>query len=361
MDPISATVLFGAVSGGFGLILWAARKGRLLTEKSWQATATALDGEYVPVGGPWYQRTPMEVRANIKSVRVIADSYVVSTGKSSITYTRVVAKPVHAGVVRLEVHPRTLPSSVGKLFGAQDVDVGRPELEQYIIKAGDEQIARAWISPSVARAVVAAAPYWFAIEGGRAKLVRVGLEGDTDRLARAMKAAATFAARGKKLAVEWSKLAGALGGTLREEMHLVDHACEGAIMVLRHACEVTISFLRVDDRTVTAVSAQRQDPSGRMMILPAAAEAPPKLTRVTSGDAAFDEAFVTLVDEAGKDARPIADVRDKLLAATPMRATIQGTKIEVLLDGIVLDASRIDAAVEAAAMLAATTATGPYR
>ncbi len=364
MDPASITALVAVMSSGFGALLWSAAKaGRKRYEQTWQAAADAVGGEFLPMGGPWHSRTPMAVRATFEGVTVVADSYVVSNGKSSTTYTRIIAKPAHAAGVRIEVKNANVFFTLSKvLFGAQDVKLGVVEFDDtHVVKAGDEAVARAWLNRAVVRGVMSSHPYLFSLEGSTAKLVRTNLESDSALLARAMRAAAVFAARGRRMEARWTKLAASLSGSVQQELRLVDRACEGEITLLRHGTRVSVSLSRRDDHTMTAVVANRQDDVGRVIVVPAASKGYDKLIQVKTEDPAFDQAFCTFVDEAARDSLPSAEAREKILIARPARVSIEARTAEVVFDGIEMDQKRIDAAAECVALLAAASGTGPYR
>lgn len=252
IDPVTAFVLFSAASSAMGaLLLRSIRRANARRAEVWKKAAELLGGEFLLTRGPWQDRLPMAIRARVNGVHVCADSYVVSSGQSSNTWTRIVATNRDAPEVRIEVRERSLLTSVGRLLGAQDVDVSRPELSEHVIKAGDESIARAWISPSVARAIVACAPYTFSC-GDKLSVVRAALEDDADRLARTARATAAFAARGDEIVAAWSSLASALSGVVEEPLVLVDRAVQGKIM-----CFVARSRSRSSSRWTTRARSRR--------------------------------------------------------------------------------------------------------
>lgn len=353
IDPLTMLAIFTAASGAMGSLLWAKRKARAKYTEVWLIAAGRLNGEFIPKGGTWYAPTPMAIRAKVGGVRVYVDSYIVSNDNSSVKYTRIVAGDAHVGTVHLDVRERTILSSVGKLFGAQDVDVSRPELGDRVIKASDEALARAWISPTVARAIAASAPYSFSLQGSKLTVLRTGMEDDADRLARVTRAAAEFMARGRELVAAWSSLAGALGGVVEEPLVLVDRAVQGKISALRHSVEVTIDFALDDQQTVTAVRACRKRHDDAFTIVQGASPKP-------TGDPEFDATYTVEITDDTTTA-PSAEAREKLLACKPLKVIARREHLTLLLFGLELDQERMLAAVDAVALLATGSTVGPYR
>lgn len=67
------------------------------------------------------------------------DTYTVSTGKSSVTYTRMRAPFVNADGFRFKVYREGFFSNIGKFFGMQDVIVGQPEFDRDFIIQGNHE------------------------------------------------------------------------------------------------------------------------------------------------------------------------------------------------------------------------------
>ena len=67
------------------------------------------------------------------------DTYVVSTGKTTMVFTRMRAPYVNPDGFRFTVYRKGLFSGIGKFFGMQDLEVGYPEFDDaFIIKGTDE-------------------------------------------------------------------------------------------------------------------------------------------------------------------------------------------------------------------------------
>ncbi len=74
---------------------------------------------------------------------VTLDTYAVSNGKSSTTYTRMRAPYVNPDGFMFAVYRKGIFSDLGKWMGMQDVTVGHPEFDEaFVIKGNDEQKLR---------------------------------------------------------------------------------------------------------------------------------------------------------------------------------------------------------------------------
>jgi hypothetical protein len=100
----------------------------------WNALAGEI-GATFEKGGFW---KGSRVVADVAPWRVVLDTYTVSSGESSTTYTRMRAPFVNADGFRFTVHRKSIFSALGKLLGMQDVEVGYPAFdENFVIKGND--------------------------------------------------------------------------------------------------------------------------------------------------------------------------------------------------------------------------------
>lgn len=91
----------------------------------WKQLSDELGAEFVK--GGLFKGSKVEAR--IKNWTITLDTYTVSTGKTSVTYTRMRAPFINNDGFRFLIYRRSPFSAVGKLLGMQDVEVGGPEIE----------------------------------------------------------------------------------------------------------------------------------------------------------------------------------------------------------------------------------------
>ena len=83
------------------------------------------------------------------------DTYVVSTGKSTMVFTRMRAPYVNPDGFRFNVYRKGVFSGIGKFFGMQDLEVADSEFDAaFIIKATDEGRIRQLLSNQRLRALI---------------------------------------------------------------------------------------------------------------------------------------------------------------------------------------------------------------
>jgi hypothetical protein len=124
-------------------------------EEVWRQLSTAIEGRYVDGG---FMRTD-KVEAGHGPWTVTLDTYTVSTGHSTIIYTRIRAPYVNPDSFRFTIYRKGLFSDLGKRLGMQDIDVGDPEFDEaFIIQGTDEMKIRTLFSDPKLRALLAGQP-----------------------------------------------------------------------------------------------------------------------------------------------------------------------------------------------------------
>lgn len=88
-----------------------------------------------------------KVVARAKEWTITLDTFTDSTGKSSVTYTRMRAPFANKDGFRFRIYRAGIFSEIGKLLGMQDISVGVPEFdENFIIKGNNENKVKALFS-----------------------------------------------------------------------------------------------------------------------------------------------------------------------------------------------------------------------
>src|SRR4029079_5826484 len=101
----------------------------------WTKLAAEMNGRYI--AGSFTKNDKVEV--DHENWTLTLDTYTVSTGKSSTTYTRMRAPFVNLTGFRFSVSRKNIFSGIGKAFGMQDIEVGDPPFDHdFIIKANEE-------------------------------------------------------------------------------------------------------------------------------------------------------------------------------------------------------------------------------
>jgi hypothetical protein len=124
-------------------------------DEIWQQFAASVGGSFTD-GGFW---NGSRVDATHGQWTVTLDTYTVSTGKSSITYTRMRAPYVNPNGFQFNIYREGFFSSIGKKLGMQDVTVGYPQFdEDFIIKGNDEAKLRRLFASAKIRELITAQP-----------------------------------------------------------------------------------------------------------------------------------------------------------------------------------------------------------
>ena len=124
-------------------------------EEIWRQLAQEISADFVD-GGFWKRD---RVEARHQAWTLVLDTYVVSSGKHTVTYTRLRAPYVNQDGFRFTVYRRGLFSGIGKFFGMQDVEVGYPEFDRdFIIQGNHEEKLRALFANPTLRELIRTQP-----------------------------------------------------------------------------------------------------------------------------------------------------------------------------------------------------------
>ena len=124
-------------------------------DEIWQQFAAAVGG-IVAEGGFW---NGAKVEATHGQWTVTLDTFVVSTGKSSVPFTRMRTPYVNPDGFQFNIYRRGIFSNVGKRLGMQDVTVGFAQFDDdFIIKGNEEaKLCRLFANAKI-RELVSAQP-----------------------------------------------------------------------------------------------------------------------------------------------------------------------------------------------------------
>ncbi|HUO08145.1 MAG TPA: DUF3137 domain-containing protein [Phycisphaerae bacterium] len=108
-------------------------------EEIWRRLAYEVQGQFVEGGF----LKPDKVMVQVDHWIITLDTYVVSTGKSAATFTRMRAPYVNPDNFRFTIYPEGLFTQIGRLFGMDDIKIGDPPFDDhFVIKGNDEAKVR---------------------------------------------------------------------------------------------------------------------------------------------------------------------------------------------------------------------------
>lgn len=124
-------------------------------EEIWGQLSREIGGTLV--GGAW---SGMKVQAQTGDWIVTLDTYTQSTGKSSVTYTRIRAPFINRDGLRLAIYRAGLFTDLGKFFfGVQDIEIGDPFFDEtFVVQGNSEPKVRALFSNPRIRELLHAQP-----------------------------------------------------------------------------------------------------------------------------------------------------------------------------------------------------------
>ena len=125
-------------------------------DEIWNLLAEQIGAEF-KAGQGWTGRS--RVDAQVGQWVVTLDTYVVSTGKSTITFTRLRAPFVNRDGFRFTITRAGIFNPVARAFGFQDVEVGDAAFDEaFVVKTNDEPRVRTFLADPDLRAKLALQP-----------------------------------------------------------------------------------------------------------------------------------------------------------------------------------------------------------
>lgn len=119
----------------------------------WEQLSRDIQADYID-GGFW---TGDKVQAQVGNWIVVLDTYIVSTGKSAVPYTRIRAPFINLDNFYFKIYRKGVFSDLGKLLGMQDINTGYDDFdEDFIIKCNNEEKGQQLFSNERIRALIQA-------------------------------------------------------------------------------------------------------------------------------------------------------------------------------------------------------------
>ncbi|QAT39873.1 hypothetical protein [Clostridium sp. JN-9] len=119
----------------------------------WQQLAEEIQDDYVN-NGFW---SGDRAEAHVYNWIVVLDTYTTSTGKSSITYTRMRAPFVNLDNFYFKIYKAGILSGLGKALGMEDINIGHKEFDDnFVIKSNNEEKVKQLFSNAGIRSLIQA-------------------------------------------------------------------------------------------------------------------------------------------------------------------------------------------------------------
>lgn len=104
-------------------------------DEVWEALCGEIGAEFIN-GGFW---TGSKIKGKAGEWTIILDTYTVSTGKSSITYTRMRAPYINPDGFKFKIYRAGVFTEVGKWLGMQDINIGVPSFDDNFVIKGNKE------------------------------------------------------------------------------------------------------------------------------------------------------------------------------------------------------------------------------
>ena len=122
----------------------------------WSLLAQQIGGEFTPQ--EWW-KTRNRVDAKVGQWIVTLDTFAVSTGKSTVVFTRLRAPYVNRDGFRFTITRANIFSPIAKKLGFQDVEIGDKDFDKaFVIKSNDESRVKTFLADADLRAKLSAQP-----------------------------------------------------------------------------------------------------------------------------------------------------------------------------------------------------------
>jgi hypothetical protein len=193
VEPYVIALVVVAVLAAVCFVIRYARRTELRRLEAWSEWADRRGFAFHGEEGPWYKRKAARIEGQRGAVSFVLDTFVVSTGKSSIAFTRASSKlpPASRERARMRIVRNGFFSRLRRHFGAEFVPSGDPEFDAKFLIDSDDSIAVAHVFDAKLRtglsafAAQAKFRHW-TIGGDASVLVWLGTERSPERLDEAL-------------------------------------------------------------------------------------------------------------------------------------------------------------------------------
>jgi len=124
-------------------------------EEVWRQLAGETGASF-EAGGFW---RGAKLRIRVKEWTLTLDTFTVSSGRNSTTYTRLRAPYLNKDGFRMRVYRKSIFTGLGKALGMQDLEIGRPEFDEpFVIQGNNPAKVKQLLSHDRLRELIAAQP-----------------------------------------------------------------------------------------------------------------------------------------------------------------------------------------------------------
>ncbi len=122
----------------------------------WQHVAAGVGGTFEPTR--WTGRGG-KITVDVGEWTLTLDTYTVSNGKSSMTFTRMRAPYVNRDGFRFVLYRASFFTPLGKLLGMQDIEIGQPPFDRdFVLQSSDPEKLKKFLDDETLRQKIAAHP-----------------------------------------------------------------------------------------------------------------------------------------------------------------------------------------------------------
>jgi hypothetical protein len=127
-------------------------------DEVWQSLSEQMGSEFIK--GGFFGKT--KVVAHKNDWVITLDTYTVSTGKSSTTYTRIRAPYKNQDDIRFSIYRSSFIDDIGEFLGFHDIKIGDELFDNaYVIKGKEEEKVKELLSNSRIRTLIAEQPRFY--------------------------------------------------------------------------------------------------------------------------------------------------------------------------------------------------------
>ncbi len=213
-----------------------ARKQREKLARIFSEAAERAGGRFTPGEHGFFKNVSPSITIHRDGTTIVVDTYVVSNGKSSTTYSRISATYALGRGPQMHIRRQGALHSIGKAFGMQDLQIGDAIFDDvFMIKAPSAATVLRLLPDDQRLALIHQLPgWWLRCDGSTVTIKRIGYPASTGEVVRAIDVVASVATTDKRLLETVAAHADArsegrevvFSGTVEGRFAIDDHGCK---------------------------------------------------------------------------------------------------------------------------------------